>query len=184
MIFDLREEDIEQVLRISDKFVGESFQTNETMRNYILDTQKVLKVYRINDEIIGFVKGEVLEKSEFRNSLLKTNDSIDEQLQGEGNVGIAETICVKEEYRGTGVAKELAVELIHSLKEIENTDLICSTVWKSVDGANAKNLVEKIGFENIAEIPAYWYDDSIEKNYICPKCGKPPCKCSMIFYKL
>ena len=50
--------------------------------------------------------------------------------------------------------------------------------------ANARRIVENIGFKMITEIEDYWYKDSIVKDYICPSCGKPPCKCSMIFYRL
>jgi len=184
MIEYLKEEDIEQVLKISDKFIGENFQTYDSLKNYLLDSQKVIEVYRVNDEIIGFVKGKVIKKSKLKNKLLKTDTSIDLELKDEGNMGLVETICVKEEYRGTQVAKELADELIHSLNKLEHIDVLYTALWKKGEKANAKRLFENLGFKYVTEIPDYWYNDSIEKNYTCPKCGKPPCKCSMIFYKL
>jgi len=184
MIDNLKEEDIDDVLLISDLCVGEHFQTYDSIKDYLSDDKKILKVYKIDDEIIGFAKGEVIEKSTFKKHLLKSNLSIDNKLAGEDNMGLAETICVKEEFRGRKIARELADDLIQSLKNIENIDSIYTTVWKTSEGANAKRLIENIGFEYITEIADYWYDDSIEKNYKCPKCGNPPCKCSTVFYKL
>jgi len=184
MIENLKEEDIEQVLIISDKFIGEKFQTYDSLKNYLQDSHKIIKVFRENDEIIGFIKGEIIEKSELRKSLLKSNPCIDDELSEEGHMGYAETICIKEEFRGTSVAQKLTDELISSLIKIENIDIIYTTLWKMGERANAKKLVERTGFKYITEIPEYWYSDSLEKNYFCPNCGKPPCKCSMMFYKL
>ncbi len=184
MISDLKEEDIEQVILISDKMVGESFQTPDSIKKYITDKHKILKVYKFNGEIIGFVKGKIIGKSTFKDTLLKTNSVIKTVLMGEGNMGLAETICVKNKFRGTGIAQELADDLIGSLKQVEPIDIICSTLWKAGGVANARRIVENIGFKMITEIEDYWYKDSIVKDYICPSCGKPPCKCSMIFYRL
>ncbi|MCX6270744.1 MAG: GNAT family N-acetyltransferase [Bacteroidetes bacterium] len=184
MIRDVKAEDIEHVCSLSDQFVGKNFQTYDSIKNYIADPKKILKVYKVNDEIIGFVKGKILKKSEFKKNLLKTDTHIEKELAGEGYMGFAETICVKKEYRGTRIASELANELIQSLKNLETIDVICTTVWKTSEGANAKKLVENIGFTYITEISDFWHRDSIDKNYICPKCGQPPCRCSMIFYRL
>lgn len=184
MINDLIEEDIEEVLLMSDKLVGENFQTYNSIKTFLSDSKKILKVYKVRGKIIGFAKGEILEKAQFKKSLLKTNATIEDKLDGLGSVGFAETICVKEEYRGKHIAHKLADELIHSFREINNIDAICTTVWKTKEGANAKNLVERIGFKYVTEIEEYWYNDSLALNYKCPKCGKPPCKCSMVFYKL
>ncbi|HNW97174.1 MAG TPA: GNAT family N-acetyltransferase [Bacteroidales bacterium] len=184
MITELKEEEIALVLQMSDKFVGKNFQTYESIKDYILNPQKVIRIYKINNEIVGFVKGEILKKSEFKKSLLKVDKPFEKKVTDDGYMGYAETICVKEEYRHTHIAHDMADELIRVMKKIENIDVICTTVWKSGDIANAKNLVETIGFKLITEIKNYWYNDSIKKKYMCPHCGNPPCKCSMLFYKM
>ena len=184
MISHLKEEDIEKVVLISDKLVGENFHTYESFKKYLSDPHKIVSVYKVDNEIVGFAKGKVIDKTILKEKLFKTDTNIEEELTGSGNLGFVETICVSEEFRGKRIGKELADELIESFKKTEHINAIYTTVWKTGETENAKKLVKNLGFKYITEITEYWYKDSIDKNYICPKCGNPPCKCSMVFYKL
>ncbi|MEI7597299.1 MAG: N-acetyltransferase [Bacteroidota bacterium] len=184
MITDFEKTEIKDIIHISDRFIGENFQTFHSVENYLKNKKNILKVYRVNNKIVGFIKGKVIKSNLLQDTLLKTNQIIIDDLSCNEYVGYFETICVKETFRRKKIATDLLLDLIASLKKIEPINIVYSTVWKTSDGTNAKKLVENIDFKIVSEIPDYWHDDSIAKNYKCPKCNLPPCKCSMLFYKL
>jgi len=42
----------------------------------------------------------------------------------------------------------------------------------------------KNNFKQLKTIPNYWFNDSKNKQYNCPECGKPPCKCAGVVFEL
>lgn len=184
MITDLAEDDIGQVLLIADKCLGNNFLKYETVVDYIRDPRKIIKVHRTSNEIVGYVKGKAVENSELKRYLLKTDSLMEEELSGNGFAGLFESLCINQNHQRKSIGMSLALELVKSFRTMNDIGRIYTTVWKSKYEANSKKLVEKIGFKQITEIPGYWFEDSAEKQYLCPDCGHPPCKCSMLFYVL
>jgi hypothetical protein len=83
---------------------------------------------------------------------------------------------------GKGIGTKL---MENFLKFISDTDIknVYTPIWQSTKGANFKRLAEKFNFVNIATIPKYWYDDSLNKPNYCPVCNTP-CVCTNLIYKL
>ena len=82
---------------------------------------------------------------------------------------------------------ELASNIEDTLHLIEEKKvaIMLGFAWKSIEGVNAKRILERNGFRELMEIKKFWNDESLKENYSCPDCGNPPCVCSaIIFIKL
>ena len=60
--------------------------------------------------------------------------------------------------------------------EISGVEMVLSVVWQQ-DNNNITKLLKEEGFELLKPIKDYWHKDSLEKGYVCPACGGPPCGC-------
>ncbi len=48
--------------------------------------------------------------------------------------------------------------------------------WKESPGASSEKYLSKLGFKAVGETPDFWAGS----NYICERCGHPPCRCTAI----
>ena len=77
--------------------------------------------------------------------------------------------------------EEEALKWISYLKE-NNIKFVIMAGWKNGTEVNIKGLALKEGFKEEFEIENFWKEDSLEYNFNCTACGKPPCLCSAVIY--
>lgn len=88
------------------------------------------------------------------------------------------SITVLKEARGKGIASALIEDVL-----LEHPhEYIYTYAWRRNGEVALAPILNRLGFIEKEEIPKYWYQDSIEKAYICPECGNP-CYCSTLFYE-
>jgi len=62
--------------------------------------------------------------------------------------------------------------------------VVASTAWKQKESGviNVDGILKQSGLQAHKTIENFWASDSMEKNYTCPSCGSPPCRCSVVLY--
>lgn len=98
-------------------------------------------------------------------------------------VGSFSTLCVSEEYQGQGLGLTLSLERLRWLKQ-RNCEVIVGVSWVSGKENNSARLFEKVGFQKVKQLDDFFIEGSLKNPFICPTCGKPPCKCPAILYRL
>lgn len=98
-------------------------------------------------------------------------------------VGSFSTLCVSEEYQGKGLGFKLSLERLRWLKH-RNCEVIVGVSWVSGKENNSARLFEKVGFQKVKQLNDFFVEGSFKNPFICPTCGKPPCKCPAILYRL
>lgn len=95
-------------------------------------------------------------------------------------IGLIKSVAVRPEYRHRGIGTKLTIQSMIRLKKM-SCDFFLAVSWISNRPDSSQGMFEKLGFENMLNIPNYWTQDSIEKGYSCPNCGNP-CHCTASFY--
>lgn len=94
-----------------------------------------------------------------------------------GRTGLIKSIAVAPEYRGRGVAKALIQRGLRELAA-HGAERCYSLAWESArDGCMLCGALTAAGFERVALLERFWYQDSLTRGYVCPACGHP-CVCA------
>lgn len=135
-----------------------------------------------NEKIVGFSINLITSTEELISELNKYQyASLSSFLTGEKKIGILKMICLIDEFKGKGIGSQLINESLNYFKS-KNIQVIYAFAWKNSEGINMGTIFNRYRINRITEIQNFWYDDSLEKNYCCPECGQPPCRCSVVVY--
>lgn len=104
-----------------------------------------------------------------------------ELLEEYEKIGYIDSLAVNNDYAGKGIGSLLFQNTILKLKE-NNIKFVIMAGWKNGTEVNIKGLALKEGFKEEFEIENFWKEDSLEYNFHCTACGKPPCLCSAVIY--
>lgn len=174
-------EKIKTLKQISDIQLGKDFISLDAIIFYIKNVDFTIITACYKKEIVGFC---ILENSTFE----KIENSIKKHLflkneAQEKSIILLKTIAISPKFSRKGIGRKI-IQTIDLQKEKTNSTLI-SVAWKSKKGIHIEKLFLEIEMQKIIEIENYWSKDSLEKNYSCKNCGKPPCKCTAtIFHKV
>ena len=91
-------------------------------------------------------------------------------------LGLLKSIAVRPSARGRGIGSNLTQDALRFLKEHDCT-CVAAVAWESGGDEISKGMLMASGFREIAHVPRYWYQDSIDRSYDCSVCGNP-CTCS------
>jgi GNAT superfamily N-acetyltransferase len=168
-----------QVLDIADATLGQSYFTASEIQQ--LTTENALGLVAMNDEnVSGFAftlrltTSQLIEKYHLQEVLIDKNS--------EQKSAMLKTIAIHPNHQKKGLGTALLKATLNALKEEKIQDLYV-IAWKSGNTVNLASLLSEFNFKPMAAIPEYWYADSLEKKYVCPACGGPPCVCSALLYK-
>ena len=95
-------------------------------------------------------------------------------------VAYFKSLFLSKNIQGNGLGKSLSLQSMNTLTEMGAKAIVCHS-WKESPNNSSKKYLEKFGFKVIKEHPQFWS----ALDYVCPRCGKPPCKCTateMILY--
>lgn len=109
-------------------------------------------------------------------------------------VGVVDTICVAEAYRGSGfgsfltfnVLKRMSahgvnrVELVMKEPSTETASLQDVTPGKLMVGS--ERFLYDLGFKKVQYLPKYWAADSEDRNYDCALCHGIPDTCTGVLF--
>ena len=120
----------------------------------------------------------------FREGVLLTypHEEYEKELQnviGSRSVVTVDALMVDRNYRGRGIAKELARRNLEALR-IRGVQLFCVEIWVYPDGSiPAKNVYEAMGKPVYHKLAADFYKDAHTFGISCPICGTH-CKCGAL----
>ncbi|MBN2026128.1 MAG: GNAT family N-acetyltransferase [Actinobacteria bacterium] len=95
-------------------------------------------------------------------------------------VGLINSCAIRNNYRRQGIGTALTTEAIKRLSGLGCTAIMVIS-WGSDDSDSIRGILEAMNFKKIANIEKYWREDSIKRDYSCPKCGNP-CNCTANIY--
>lgn len=93
--------------------------------------------------------------------------------------GYLNTLCVDEDWREKGIGSALVRARLEWLRS-NDIPRVFGVSWLPEDGPSSKYLFEKFGFEELAHIREYYYQDESPRRW-CPDCGEP-CSCDAKIY--
>lgn len=182
-IVDLIDDYIPTVIAISDDQLGKDYLTIDVLQQSISDSGKYFTRVALNSrkEVIGFCLCGVISPDELKNLLRIPPEEIPQALKYSKRIGLIGVLAVKDEYQKRGVGTALVNDCITKLNSA-NVAAMCCVGWRSSKGINIGGILSTCNFETLKEIPDYWREDSLQKNYRCHDCGEPPCTCSALIY--
>lgn len=182
-IKDIVEDNIAAVLAISDEQLGKDYLSSNDIKEMINNREKHFAkiVFNLNNEAIGFCLCSILTSDELEKYLLVPIEELSKALTYSKKIGLIKVIAVKENYQGRGIGYNLVGKCISEFIERNVSSMYC-VGWKSSKGVNIGGILKNYDFKIIKEIPNYWREDSLEKNYYCHDCGQPPCQCTAVIF--
>ncbi len=185
-IADISENEINAVHLMCNDELGEDYITKTFLKESITNNHQIVRVaITDNKEVIGFSIAKIYSENELKEYL--SNKRCHELILPDlinKKIGITKIVVIKDKYQKKGIGIDLLNDSLHLIEE-KKVAIMLGFAWKSIEGVNAKRILERNGFRELMEIKKFWNDESLKENYSCPDCGNPPCVCSaIIFIKL
>jgi GNAT superfamily N-acetyltransferase len=98
-------------------------------------------------------------------------------------VGTLMTMSVHEDFQGQGLGQRLGRARLEWL-QAQGCQMIIGVSWVSGQRHTSNRVFEKLGFRAVARRDDFYQKVSLERGFICPACGGPPCQCPAILYRL
>ncbi len=131
---------------------------------------------------IAVCLAELLKPDDFDARFGEHADEICRQIPGFSHqtIGFFKSIAVTAKMKGRGIGTALLQRSLDWLEQKRAT-IVIALAWEAGGVCFAKGILESVGFQPIAHIENFWYQDSVEKGYQCPTCGNP-CRCAANVY--
>lgn len=181
MIRLVEQKDVNNVYAISNEQLGQDYIKKQALEEMLNSDQVVILVFEQNNELLGFLLYEIIDKNRLKHELKIINANLEKIIKTENNFGFLNIVAVSEKAKGKGVGSALNFEIV-KIMEQKGIKFSFSLAWKDKEKINIGNILLRVGYIELYEIENYYYEDSIKRNYTCPTCGNPPCKCSAIVY--
>ncbi len=102
-------------------------------------------------------------------------------LTEQPKVGYLQSLAVANAVRGRGVGSRLVLDAVTHLQAWGCTSAF-TVSWRPSNGQpHSGGVFRAAGFSEVATVEDYWADSSRSESFLCPSCGKPPCRCSAVF---
>ncbi len=167
---------ITKVVALSNKAFGKNYLPLSYYKKFINSDVNIGMVMVANKNIVGFITSTIY---------LVNRANTCEELYFNFNdlqhdIAIIKQVVVAPKYQKKGIGNLLLKQLISTI----NTKEIICIAWQRDKNIVIANLLLKNNFRKLKSIPNYWFNDSVSKQYNCPECKKPPCKCTGVVFKL
>ena len=163
---------INEVSKIASHTLGSSFVNEDILQNDI-------NLCAIKDKkVVAYATSRFIDQKYLKKILKDKKLNLDEEYE---KIVYIDSIAVDENYSGYGIGTMLLKNTISKLKE-NKIKFALMAGWKNKEQVNIKGLALKEGFKEEFEVENFWKDDSLEYNFDCTACGKPPCLCSAVIY--
>ena len=129
------------------------------------------------EKLIGIAIAQMINEFSF---YLPFDPEIEKKLSGK-KVGSFSTLCFLDEYRGLGLGQKMSHHRLAWLNQ-KDCDVIVGVSWVSGLAHTSDRVFVKMGFEKVKRVENFFYQSSIEKPFVCPGCGEPPCTCPAEFF--
>ncbi len=181
IISPLTDNDINEIIVITDNLFGSNYLTKQELQNYINNVNKIGIVAKNDSEIIGFQLLQIDTPDNILKTILREKDWFRKQFSKHQLIGVLKTLAVKEKYHNQGIGTLLTKKSLDIFKK--KADLIISVCWDKNRNNSISKILEKFNIALVHEIKEYWKNDSIKNNYSCKICGSPPCRCNALIHQ-
>lgn len=174
-----QKEHLEQVRKISDYCFGWGYFSSDFYIKY--ENRIFVTLVRISDTIIGYAMGIVVEKGQVPEELTKYHTALWDVEVNYPCYYIKE-MAVLPEYQRQGIGNNM---LFHQLQLALTRQYrqVFYFHWNESETSGFSSKLLKTGFMHAKTIHNFWYKDSLEHDFYCPRCISPPCKCSVSVYE-
>ncbi len=175
----IRASEAEPALSILGEGLGARYIKSDEFARFVNNDDGRLCLVAIRgSEVVGAATGLSANGSEFILSLpTDMQESVRTHLEGIEfqRVGQINSVAVADAAHGTGVGTALVASTASELCTLGATWAVVIG-WTTEEGCHIQSIVEALRFHEVAVLPGYWREDSIRRNYGCPRCGQP-CNC-------
>jgi len=175
-ILPLKHTDLQAFLNFTNEFIGQNYYTTASAEELILDScdQGIESSYCLkddNDNIFGIRL--TLPPGKWTHQFKEDKISIQKWNYPKDQIAYFKSLFLHTDVQKKGWGKKLSLASIEALKKL-NTKAIVAHSWKESPGNSSFKYLTSLGFQPIYEHPLFWS----EIDYICTKCGAPPCQCT------
>lgn len=174
VISNLHSVDLSHVKRISDHCFGNNYLTVNTL-NKILKHEGVFLKIELHSRVVGFCLAVMVESLTDE----KWFSTTEFKAMSDFPYGIIKTIAIDPKYQGNGLGSQLLESAVLKLEAKYQMENMFYPAWMISNQIRLKSKLLHLGFKFSKELKQYWFTESINQNYTCAHCGKPPCTCSL-----
>ncbi|MGE0633195.1 MAG: GNAT family N-acetyltransferase [Pseudobdellovibrionaceae bacterium] len=84
-----------------------------------------------------------------------------------------QSLFIDPSIQSKGFGKKMSLQAISVLKKMGAKAIVCHS-WKDSPNDSSGKYLRSLGFKVVATHPDYWKD----VDYLCTRCGNPPCRCT------
>lgn len=181
-IHPLEEKELDEVAALCDECVGKNLYPKEEIGKAIGSKERFFYLLKTAEgKIAGYLYYYLTDvASVARYAKLDINQFLDVYANEKKPVGKIQSIGLKEEYRGLGLATQMMQFLLKELEliSVEAAFIVC---WKIGNRIPLEKTLCECDFAYLTEAKRVWYDDI---NLVCPYC-KGRCTCDAeVYYKM
>lgn len=166
---------VNDLVRISNLCFGDGFMQPNYFNTRINSTANDI-VMQFDVQIAGFCLSSAIDNETLRTYPIQ-------QPINSNRGAIIKTIAIAPEFQNNGLGSKL-IEHLLKFYSGKNFNSIYYPAWLENDKLFFYQKLKSIGFSTIETIPNFWEAASYKEHFICKRCGKPPCKCTMELLKL
>ncbi len=174
----LKDVHLKDVLQLSNEAFGVGYLSIDYLKSHLNSEKHIAFVVTTENSIAGFTLIDILTPNELKNYVLKGNNWFYNYFKEFNQIVIRKQTIVSKNHQNQGIGSFLIKESIVAFKN----DIILSLVWDKREKTYLRNILLRNNFSEIKTIYNYWGIDSVTKNYSCPQCGIPPCKCNVLVF--
>lgn len=169
---------IEEALILLNRTQGDGLYDRDYLIQKIESSNAYLVVGSINNTLVAVGGAVIVEDFKFYTPF----DSKIETRLAEKRVGSFNTLSVLETHQGKGIGQTISRERLKWLTA-KDCDVILGISWVSGLRNTSNRVFEKLGFQKISEVPAFFQNGSSYQSFTCPGCGNKPCTCNAILFE-
>jgi GNAT superfamily N-acetyltransferase len=168
-----------QCVALVDRTQGTNVFAKDYFHQCISNPDRVLILAVLGDELIGVATARRLSSEGSSYYAPFGTEAL--ALFQRNCVGSLECASVQESWQGRGVGRQLAQRRMTWLAE-QGCNAIVGIAWESGLQHTSDRVFLRLGFERLAQAKDFYFGISVQRGFICPVCGPPPCRCSASLY--
>ncbi|MEO7678171.1 MAG: GNAT family N-acetyltransferase, partial [Verrucomicrobiota bacterium] len=143
------------------------------------DPDQLLVLALLDGEIIGVASARRLPPDGSAFYAPFGNEAV--ELFRQHRVGSLNCASVQETWQGRGIGSELGRRRMAWLEET-GCDALVGISWESGLAHTSDRVFLRLGFKPISRVTDFYVGMSLERKFICPVCGPPPCRCAATLF--
>ena len=167
----------EKIITLSNELIGFNYLTRGKLSIIRSDPGYILYTVHVKGIFAGFSLVKICKSEELINELFIDEFFLKRIFPDKKKIAIVRISALCKEFQGLGIWKKIEEYRFNSLKG--KAESIIRIYWDKERALIKKN-TDSYNYTILKEIPFYWSKDSIDKQYECQICGKPPCKCKAL----